>query len=760
MENQTENCFKKIVTKKYFIKTILVFAFFLLSQNNLVAQNTSIPIMEMIFGPTATNAVVGNTGLTIGISKHGDMVNLRWPCSNYYDQLNFETPHPVAAWNKIEWYDKFLGAKKFKGSYAGIKYIQNNQSKISWFRDEEWQSIQYYLFDDAPIVCTKFTNNELGISIICTEAVLSNSDVYFRDFKLELLENNTIKNCQLVYLTSMAMCNTMIANSPNSDWADDSKNGYISYFDASKNANISFILNEKSNIFKSLPSKNNLVNFINEVQLKCNNPDFKIQKETPNLDVFCAIGSNKKIIENSLSKNNSFDLNNLNRTNNPVTGPSISFSVFSLSESQSTTIFFSLSNNYKTCIDELNLACKIPTSQLIKTTADFWNNKMSKSRIPDVPDSQMKITLKRILINTLLATNKGNGIGSSVGQTQPPYTMIWVRDAAIMGYMLDCAGFSKEAEDNVNFIAHTQRKVENSDCKKPENKECFAGTWSQCYFANGTPSWDYDFEVDEVGWGIWAMYTHGLFIEKSLQKDYFLKYEKNIILATDFLVQFKDKNGLPKSAREDDLLWKSQTILGASTTLIGLKSAIASLEVINPNHEKLKVYQERQLELENAINKEFWNEKRGEFEKAGYGNFGPRGLIIWPAQFVPANDFKMINQAKSINKQIEPFFAKNVEAMNKEWWYLGKTTTAMAYVSSENNELKSNVNQYLKQLLTEVCTQDTFVFGETPMLRKNKSGNMYYDNRVGQPSNHPAAWIYMTAELLFGKSHPELYKFK
>jgi hypothetical protein len=383
---------------------------------------------------------------------------------------------------------------------------------------------------------------------------------------------------------------------------------------------------------------------------------------------------------------------------------------------------------------------------------------MVKAKLPNVPEEKMKITLQRILINTLLATNKGNGIGSSVGETQPPYTMIWVRDAAIMGYMLDCAGLTKEAEDNVYFIANTQRKADDEDCRKPKNKECYKGTWSQCYFANGIPSWDYDFEVDEVGWGIWAMYTHSLFIEKQNQKSYLEKLEKNIIDAADFLVAVKDKNGLQKKAREDDLLWESQTILGASTTLIGLKSAIAALKIINPNHQKIVVYQTRQQELENAINKEFWSNRNKEFGPAGYGNFGPSGLILWPAQYLPDTDNKMQDQTTSINKQIAPFFKKETAAVNKEWWYLGKATTAIAAVANNNTSVGLTVKDYLRILLTEVCTQDTFIYGETPMLRKDKSGNWYYDNRVGQPSNHPAAWIYMTAELLYGNSHPELYK--
>jgi hypothetical protein len=102
-------------------------------------------------------------------------------------------------------------------------------------------------------------------------------------------------------------------------------------------------------------------------------------------------------------------------------------------------------------------------------------------------------------------------------------------------------------------------------------------------------------------------------------------------------------------------------------------------------------------------------------------------------------------------------YNKDKTAMNKECWYLGKATTSLAYAANSVED-KKLVESYLKILLTDVCTQDTYIYCETPMLRKNKSGNLYYGNRVVQPSNHPAAWIYMTAELLYGNTHPELYK--
>jgi hypothetical protein len=115
--------------------------------------------------------------------------------------------------------------------------------------------------------------------------------------------------------------------------------------------------------------------------------------------------------------------------------------------------------------------------------------------------------------------------------------------------------------------------------------------------------------------------------------------------------------------------------------------------------------------------------------------------------------------AEGLYKQINPFFIKSDEAKNKEWWYLGKATTAIAY-AAQNDSAKNNLaKDYLSILLKNACTPDTYVYGETPMVRditENINGKFetkrVYDNRVGQPSNHPAAWIYMTAEMLYGNN--------
>jgi hypothetical protein len=99
---------------------------------------------------------------------------------------------------------------------------------------------------------------------------------------------------------------------------------------------------------------------------------------------------------------------------------------------------------------------------------------------------------------------------------------------------------------------------------------------------------------------------------------------------------------------------------------------------------------------------------------------------------------------------LKPFFNKRDNAKNKEWWYIGKATRAMAYTWKDNPEKLPIVESYLKTMHTEVCTSDTWVFCETPLVRdaivmeKGKETiQRIYDNRVGQPCNIAAAYIYI-----------------
>jgi GH15 family glucan-1,4-alpha-glucosidase len=740
--------------------------FLLICPFHFFAQKTRLPLMESFFGASSTNAAVGNSRLTVGISKYGELVNLRWPCSNYFDHLNYKTLYKLPfAW-QVEDYNRFYNAGERQGSFSGIKYIQDDKEKITWLRNEDWTQSQSYYSVDAPILVTTYFNYNLGLKVICTDLVSHDVDVLNRHFKIEKLEDKGLSKCQLLYVTNMAPCNKKPLFEPSADWYKDNNNGFVTMYDETDNAFISFIptLEDKSKRIAKSASTNEVHAYINKIE-----NDFPT-KDTTLLairDIYCAIGADRKAATKALYEDGTLPkpLDNILKPNdlNVAYGPAFCMTAYNIKwkgNSEEINILFSFASNAKKAIDQLKDEQNDYSSKL-NSTNGYWTNKMSKAQLPDVKEVQMINTLKRTLINALITANPETGaLGSSVSACQPPYTMIWPRDAAVMGYMLDCAGFSEEAEKNSLFFAKTQRQLDGQDCRQPKKGECYKGTWFQCYYADGTPSWMYDFEVDEVGWGIWMWYSHSTFLSKEKQKKYLEKLKSNIKLAADFLVAFKDyNNNLQKSAREDDLLWKSQTVIGAATTIMGLKSAISALSILDVNDVNIVKYKTRLVELEVATLKEFWKEKTQQFMKPIYGNFGPRGIIIWPAMYLPITDSKMDTHADALSEQLKPFFNKRDQAKNKEWWYIGKATMAMAHAWKDNPERLPIVKAYLKQMLTAVCTSDTWVYGETPLVRDifvNENGiegtKRIYDNRVGQPCNIAAAYIYLTAEILYGNA--------
>ena len=327
-------------------------------------------------------------------------------------------------------------------------------------------------------------------------------------------------------------------------------------------------------------------------------------------------------------------------------------------------------------------------------------------------------------------------------------------------YMLNCAGYTNEAEKAATFFANNQRQNYGDDCHYPANNECYASTWAQCYYADGRPSWEYDFEIDESGWGVWMLQQQSMFLSGIAKTNYLNSVYTQIKNGANFLKNFRDAtNFLQLTAREDDVLWQSQSIYGAATTLMGLKSAVAAATYLNDTASVIAAWQNRITELETAIQTVKWGLQGNQYDVPAYNSFGPYSALIWPALYKDTLNAQLLSHADSLNSQIIPYFTKSNASMNREWWYVGKTLTSLSYLWRSNPTKRPIVENYLRTVLKYVPTEGTLSYGETVMIRDLDSAGTTvrkYDNRVGQPMNFPAACFYVAAEMLYGQNH-DLY---
>lgn len=733
--------------------------------------------MEGLFGPTSANAASGNTGLTIAVSKYGELVSLKWPLPNYYDQLNYKGLYPIPSGWQVEDYNRFHNAQPRHGSFAGIEYKQNGVKKTSWFRDSTWTQTQYYLSATSPIIITEYTNSQLQLTVTSTDFVLHNQDAFLRKYSIHWNNVNLIQNAKIVFIANMAPCNKNPDFEPNQDWVADQNNGFGNAYYSPKGAFVSFIPNSTVANNSLLPfflsPQATIDNFVEDIdslfpsQTTSYNPgELLITK-----DIHCVIGANRMPIAHGMDSDYGFAQTMpdslIPNSQSISAGAAMLYNLYDLNlsnpnHSDSIVFQFAFGPQYQLAQTLYDSVFAANYNTLLSNTKNYWETKLSTAVIPQTGDAAMQKTLKRILVNTLIGINRGSGgIGSSVCSSQPAYSELWVRDAAVMGYMLDCAGYTEEATNQALFFSDIQRENFGDDCRIPANNECYAGTWFQCYYADGRPSWMYDFEIDEAGWGVWMLHQHSNFLSGIEKTDYLNAVYPAIKRGADFLRDFEDTlTGLQSAATEDDVLWHSQTIYGAATTLMGLKAAVSAGILMNESLSELDSWNNRIAELENAIEVHKWGLQGNQYDYTVYGNFGARAIAIWPALLKDTLNSQLLSHADSLNSQILPFFTKADNSLNYEWWYLGKTLTSLAYLWRSNPAKRPVIENYLSTVLKEVPTTGTLSYGETVMVRDmDSSGVMVrkYDNRVGQPSNHPAAWFYMTAQMLYGNSLPDLY---
>ena len=88
---------------------------------------------------------------------------------------------------------------------------------------------------------------------------------------------------------------------------------------------------------------------------------------------------------------------------------------------------------------------------------------------------------------------------------------------------------------------------------------------------------------------------------------------------------------------------------------------------------------------------------------------------------------------------------KSDNSMNKEWWYVGKTLSAIAFHFKDKLGQFTNFEENLLKIFNELPTHGTLHYGESPMIREDENGIKHYDNRVGMIHNYAAAWNYLAA---------------
>ncbi len=260
---------------------------------------------------------------------------------------------------------------------------------------------------------------------------------------------------------------------------------------------------------------------------------------------------------------------------------------------------------------------------------DWFENLLADAAIPQASDNIQALS-KRALVTLVENYDPRSGALVASIARQSPYAEDWPRDGAYFNTVLDRQlGLHQWVEKRNHWYAQLQKRSTDSDQPLVP-----AGNWAMNYYGNGKIGGVIPWEVDETGYMVWAFWDH---YQATGDQAYLEKIYPALKRAADFLVEFKDpKTGLQKSAHEDDHFYKSQTLVGATTTWMAMDAAQKAASELGYGQDA-QYYGQRKQALDAAINAELWNSQR---QAWGVDHPG-RAELAWPARFRPWSDARM-----------------------------------------------------------------------------------------------------------------------
>jgi hypothetical protein len=195
------------------------------------AAPSTIDLTEHIFGATNVNAVVGNGGLTAGVSVDGDLTMVAWPGPTFADQMLYLSSNDLDARS-----EPHFGALDGMGSYLGLLVTTSSGTQLVWLRDASFSHTQSYTTPDAPVVSTLFSREDLGLSVALTDIVSPTVDVLTRRLIVTRGPKSPVTKAELVLYENLSPTLSRIPEAPLADWLLGWANDFVAVYDATTRA--------------------------------------------------------------------------------------------------------------------------------------------------------------------------------------------------------------------------------------------------------------------------------------------------------------------------------------------------------------------------------------------------------------------------------------------------------------------------------------------------------------------------------------------
>jgi hypothetical protein len=646
---------------------------------------------EHIFGPTNVNAVTGNGGLSVGVSRDGDITVLRWPTPSMFDQVDYLA---------VDFDAPRMGASKVEGVFSGLLV----DGALTWFREAPWTSTQGYLSDEDSVIVTAFANEALGLVVEQLDFVLPDDDVLVRLYEVTSTREPDA-DLALVFYENLEPCNERTPLSPTRDWLMDWRNDGKVEFDPD---------NEVLHHFRDggpdiMPIHFAIAADRAVADFQCGYEGLRVGGGE------CAL---RDLADGTLRRNAGMK----GHVNAALVVP-LTF----IGGHASAAVYLAAADDENEARATLAQARATPALEWLARTHEWWADWIGQATLPAMDDPEVRRTIKRLLMSIRVGTNRESGMMVASIASQPPYYLDWPRDGAAIGNAMDRAGYTDMVTVHNLYYASIQRP---------------GGSYWMNYYPDGKPGGPLPIEIDADGIVTWALWDHAAYLNEPARTAYLEAVYPAIRRSAEFLCDWRDpETGLPLPSFELDSILPRTTLVGAAAVYAGLKAALAAGAEMGESPATLAQWEERRVELEAAIYANWYIPGQG-FTDGGYGG----AYLIWPAELRPPDDPEIVALVDGMYDYIEAVIRREVTAGS----YNGVAMFAIAHVYAEDPEAhRAQMDAAADTFFADLPTPHTRHYGEGWALVDHGSGPEF-ENHVAMPHLLSGAYHLIAAYKFYG----------
>lgn len=692
------------------------------------------------FGPTDIGATVGNQRLSVAVNPRGGLSLFRWPSTSYWEQIRYRT---------VSRQQPRLGLSPNEGAFSGLVLALDDGSQHTvWLRDLTIQ--QCYASEDSDTVVTHFQSGQFGLVLELTDIVPQDGDVLLRHHALRLNESSPVKKARLIAFSNFNPIATK-RKLPVRDWALEKRDTDTAHYDRSADALFYSITEEDQSTGKRSTVA---------IAIGANRPSLGHQvggdqyaEKSPKSGA--PVSAYDDASDGKLSGNDRY-------------GPAEVDTALELpfDDNNEVTVIFSVGGSTQKATRLLARYRNRNAVDEAKAKRRDYLHWLADAPLPSgAPPEVVRLSKRALICMRQVIDESAGSDGRKVAimasfSTQPPYSQDWIRDGAFFNEALEEIGHPDLAARHNQFYAEVQyRQSEgapagspSSQCYPPDKMEPPAGSWAMMYYADGIVSGDIPWEIDEVAFGLWALYRHFQWEKRrgnsKAARTYLRQIYPAIHRTADFLVVFRDPVTKlpPKSACEDDNRGspgKPTTMHASGPALLAMRSAEDAARELGEGGD-LDRYTQRRKELEQAIDEHYSPDG-----SAWTDGFGDGGWALWPVRVKHSyGNSRMAAQALATWHAVAPSFLAP-HGPRKSGSYESKALLGLAhYYQAVAPGRLGRLKRGLKWIANvQAATLNTGILGESWQVR---------DGRVATYIAQPHVWeqilFYLSALETYGRT--------